>query len=193
MDIYHGQCEHLDCDDIRSSSCQKRYFDLFDPYKTEVYRIIVCNDYLRLKLREKMEMSYHSRLNQVLYEIFNVYLTKEIQYFWHGPNKANNPLMSYCVCNRPYVTSYITLHESVRIITTWEHSYYSVYHQMFRERVIDLVKSTAEYFMKFQKYRYQEMKIKDILKKLQRYQNCHDSKIYSELFLIFFEIQSKFV
>lgn len=192
-DIFHGQCEHLFTDDIHSDDCVKRYFEVFDPYKEKVQRIVICNEYLKLLVRtkqyEKQEHTYYgSPFDNVMENVFDQYTVTKI-HAWMERGSESNPTVRYTVCQRPHLCSQIRLFEAIRIITTWDYPP-SIMHCNFRDRVVESVRRTAEYYHKYAKYKYQWIEIRRLIKGLDRYYNCFDEKIYKDLFLIFFEIQS---
>jgi hypothetical protein len=124
--IYHGQCEHLFCDDIESKNCLKRYFRIYDIEKNEIYRISVCNDFFRLKLRQEMihldEYDWRAKdyfVSKILEDILSEYIfIKNNPYY---PNKSlrlipfSKQIISIQICDRPNLYQNILLTDAINL------------------------------------------------------------------------------
>jgi hypothetical protein len=72
---YIGNCEHLDCGNIASTECLKRYYKVFDPFIGKHVVIAYCNDYLKLIFQNKHQIYDRysmPRIEDILYEELNL-------------------------------------------------------------------------------------------------------------------------
>jgi len=196
-DIYYGQCEHLFTDDIRSSDCVKRYYEI-TPLHGDTKKIIVCNEYLKLKVREntikwRKDYRHYRAYEDTIEEIVNEFIPVSDSSFYNK-NTFNkiNPSFDYCVCQRPYITSKIKLFDAVKILRYgYENFNLYEYNRAFLERTYFHIYEVARYFDKYCKYKKQSENIRKLLTHL-NYHNfdSENSQRLIELFLIFFEIQT---
>lgn len=63
--IYHGKCEHFDCNNIRSRLCIKRYYFPYNLRTGKQFKLAICNEFIKLKFHEFYgkikDSSYRSR------------------------------------------------------------------------------------------------------------------------------------
>jgi len=107
---YFQDCHHLDCDDIESSDCLKRYYNILDPIRKERYRLAVCNDHLRLRIiRKKNDYNFEhypdsSIYNEVIKDIVSEHLDLKLNRYPSEEFQQNKPIyLSIPICGRPYI------------------------------------------------------------------------------------------
>lgn len=208
--IYYGECHHIFCDDIRTESCIKRYYEVFDINDFKVKIIAICNEFVRLKVREKHFANdykyYNTPYEAVICEIIMNQL--EINQHWRHYQyiriDVNNidPVIMYCVCERPpmfcevKLSHAITLLQSVDYLHQTTSSFNFLYHYLIKN-VINTISQMISYYSKHGKYSYQSKNMESIMNFLNknRYGIGEDyvSGKLSELFIIFLEIQSSII
>jgi len=194
--IYHGDCCHIFSDDIRSSDCIRRYYEI-TPLRGPRKRIIICNEWLRLKVREnacKWRGSYRSyrpyeyTIEEIVSEYFpigDLFMRKE------DVDKIN-PAFTYCICKRPYLVGKIKLFDAVQLLIDMQENFNSTeFNQHFIERTYFHIHEVARHLDKYAKYKRQTEKIRMLLRHLNQHTcNTENPRRLLELFLLFFEIQT---
>ena len=208
--VYYGECCHIFSDDITSSDCIRRYYDIADPLDNINLRLIVCNEHLRLMVREYKFKNpdlnnYYCYEHTVCNIIESVIKSKyRIEYgldIWHnyaGTDTCIDPLVSYPVCKRPYILKYNKLSELITYMTeiAGNNGWYNF------DVIFDSINSTlinlGRHYQRYAKYKKYHNDIFKIIGKLNNQARCSDYRDkftienYIALMVIFFEIQSKF-
>lgn len=191
--VFHGECHHIFSDDIRSSSCIKRYFEIHEPLNGKFTRIAVCNEYLRLKVRE-LEYSNtkpywindpYSYYFHVVKEIISEYTGDLIWIPTYGTK--TNPILRFPVCKRPYIYSEYKFSDVLKIIIDRE-EYIST---SFQRLIFSSIRKIAEYLLTFKKYKKEETRINVLLNRLQKqpYFSDYNYADLTELFLLMYQLQ----
>lgn len=188
-DIYYGECHHMFSDDIRSSDCLHRYFDIHD-LENNHYRLIVCNEYLRLKVREdhfknnwhRYERCYIGVVEDILLDVYPYnYKLKDI-------SSNINPILRYAICERPYIIRSIDLFNALNIVLyKSDGSNYRLREIIYRE----LSKILNE-LLKYAKYSKYHTRANVLKNKIKPY--ITDSEMennYLEIMHFIFELQTK--
>ena len=185
--IYYGDCQHYFCDDVRSSFCIKRYIDVVNCDKQE-YRIAICNDYIRLKIKENdinncngYYNGYHKVISDIVFELV--------------PNSYNrnhiiskiNPEYQYKICDRPYLTRYVDLFTAVGLIHDSPWANYGS--KEFRERTYFHLSNVVKHMATYKKYGRYKKEINSIMLHLKPWEfDTKNSTRITKLYTIFFDI-----
>lgn len=117
-EVYHKECCCLHGDsDIKSSLCNKRYYNIYSIEDNEHKTIIVCNEYIRLKLNErnhlKCRISYIDFMKDIIsnYAKIGFKIERDL-----NNNDILNHKVFIDVCERPRLWSYITIKECLTSI-----------------------------------------------------------------------------
>ena len=195
--IYHGECCHIFSDDIRSSDCIRRYFEI-TPLRGEMKRIIVCNEWLRLKVREnayKWGNDYYRGCRPYEYtveEIVHEYFPMGDVFFRKEDQSRINPSFTYCICRRPYLVGKIKLFDAVKLLIDMQEDFNSSeFNYEFIYQAYSQIHEVARYLDKYAKYKRQTEKIRLLLNHLNAHTyDTENPQRLIKLFLIFFEIQT---
>ena len=196
--IYYGECHHIFSDDIQSPDCIHRYFEI-TPLRGKKKRIIVCNEYLRLKVRENVFNwggDYYRSCRPYEYtveEIVNEFCPVSNHIFYSKEERNRiNPTFHYCICHRPYLTSKIKLFDAVKLLIEMQENFNSSeFNREFIEQSYSQIHEVASYLDKYAKYKRQTEKIRKLLRHLSYHNfDTENPKRLMELFLQFFEIQT---
>lgn len=188
-DIYYGDCHHIFCDDIKSDDCIHRYFEYHLP-EGDYGRVIVCNEYLRLKVNEYrhrndglyyyMHHFYTDVIENIFSELFPVKYTRR-------PITKLNPSVTYSICHRPYIFRRIDLFTAIE-------KYYNLSAgREIKDRMHDKITEVSNYLLKYTKYKKYHERVRVLLNKIQPYNYDTQLGLYiTELSSLLFEMQSKF-
>lgn len=221
--VYYGECHHLFCDNIKSSDCLKRYFDISDPIHNINIRIAVCSDYIRLKLKNKAVNDEHWdkwNRNERKYRDIVEEIIDDVLYDAgiRTGNKVNTPTgygcdeyvlrdankVSYPICFKPYIYLNTSLREAIDYIISDKVNFnYSSY--VLKHIIDNKMELLCAHYSKYAKYKKYRDAININLKRVLKYGNVgryrrtdegwvEDYKLaYTDLFTLLFEIQTKFI
>lgn len=197
IDIYHGECCHIFSDDIRSSDCIRRYYEI-TPLRGERKRIIVCNEWLRLKVREnayKWKDNYFRTLRtyeDTIEEIVNEYFPVGDLFYRKEDRSRINPTFTYCICKRPYLVGKIKLFDAIKLLVDMQENFNcSEFNHQFIECAYAQIHEVARYLDRYAKYKRQTAKIRLLLNHLNSHTfDTENPRRLIELFILFFEVQT---
>lgn len=176
--ILYGDCHHLECDDIHSDECFKRYFTFYDISINDYVRYGFCNDYLRMQLKMQETESifgngcYASKSYLIkrkldkFYEdivLKRMYLEKD----WRG-DRTDGIYIN--VSERPWIS--LTLnYEYVcqKIIDIIETKGYIHRSDRFFDGFLDATEKRVNKLLKYKKYKSQHETCNTIIKRMKRY------------------------
>jgi hypothetical protein len=195
--IYHGECHHIFTDDIRGNDCIKRYFTVYDYLKNKELIIAVCNEALRLEVREfnlNRDWYYNSYL-RISEKIISEYIPiKDIR---NKNLNIFNPSFSIKVCNRPFLTTDVYLFDAIEsIIINRSKGPCGMFYFNMRQRVYDQLLSVVNRTMKLKsiskKHKDQMSVVANQLIKGSYCRQLSEETI-TKLFITFFEVQTKLI
>jgi hypothetical protein len=194
--IYHGECCHIFSDDIHSPDCIRRYYEI-TPLRGERKRIIICNEWLRLKVREnayKWKGTYrnYNPYEYTIEEIVNEYFPIGDLFYRKEDQSRINPTFTYCICKRPYLVGKIKLFDAVKILIDMQENFnFNEFNHQFIEQAYSQIHEVAAYLDKYAKYKRQTEKIRHLLRHLNSHSfDTENPRRLIELFIQFFEIQT---
>lgn len=212
--VLYGDCHHLECCDIESDYCLKRYFNFFDINKFEWVRYGFCNDHIRLELHRQREIkfkeycrgtqhwfnfSYSSALEDYLFDFarktFDIGTSK-----WSYINNGNHfntdhrdIFVNFSICERPRLFASMTLNEATELIINLLNNKKSIdtasdfYHQY-----INTIEQELNKLLKYKKYKNQHDKCNQIIKRFNRNKGIQwwdgDTERMIELVIEFFKL-----
>lgn len=187
--ILHGDCHHLECCDIESERCLKRYFTFFNPDTFEYVRYGFCNDFIRLKLNQQKidsQTEYNKRYNEWNYfsypnalqdfikdfagKIFNRHTSKwGIGYIRDYNTFNQEPTVNFSICQRPRVYAHFSLQESTDIIMSMiDSGEFISRRNEFYTSYMNTVKHELEKLLRYKKYKSQHAKCNAIINRFER-------------------------
>ena len=195
--IYHGECCHIFSDDIHNPDCIRRYYEI-TPLRGERQRIIVCNEWLRLKVRENAykwsgDCRAYRPYEYTVQEIVNVYFPVDGSFPFRKEKQSRvNPSFNYCICKRPYITSEIHLFDAVNLVMESQENFsLHEFNDSFLTQIYSQIYEVARYLDKYNKYKRKKEEIRLLLRHLNtlNFDPRNNDRI-TKLFILFFEIQS---
>ena len=129
--VFYDKCHHFGNDNIENDKCLKRYFDITEAHSDIVKRLIVCNEFIRLKISSTNiqsvinnkygESIYFDRANyrhiidDMVHEVFPPkHPLSCMETNMH--RSIMNPVFDYVICERPYLMRGISLNDALRLI-----------------------------------------------------------------------------
>ncbi len=168
-----GPCEHLNNPYDSPYLCKKRYFKIFDYIKDSIYHIGICNDYLKLEFQKQYaENDKYSRIEDILWPIVSEHTgIRRIEYW--GQVKRNkkpiNPVITFVVCERPFMYTQIQFLEAIKIYANSDNYY-------IRERLHERIQSgfnrVHSYMSQYFKYKSDHKQLTRIKKKFKNVRYC---------------------
>jgi hypothetical protein len=209
--IYFDDCHHIEAYGIKSSKCLKRVFYInqaHEPdYKTK--ELVVCNELIRLKFRTNRlgensfwgsegfssNHSYDGIVDEIVSSAFPV--KHPIAPPFYVKVYPMNPVFSYCICKRPYLTRYVYLFDAIKLIT--EYGWRNI-SDSFQERTSFHIIEIGERILRRKGNEYIKKGIRNdigvILNRFKKYYRISNSAefetIITKLLIDFMTIQSTF-
>ena len=166
---YFGDCEHPWSNGIEDKSCLKRYFKINDFNKDKSYTLIVCNEYIKLKMKE---WSANTQ--------FNPYIRNEAEYKYQeiiesiirekteintglgglmAKRNNINPKVTFYVCKRPYIYYTVSFYEWLKKLATTKNRV--IYTELYYKLESAFYQIT-DYMIRYVKYKSDHQKIKSL-------------------------------
>jgi len=177
--IYNGHCEHLDCFDIESSNCVKRYFKILDIYEMDYKIIAVCNESLKLKIQQynvyedKFISSYEKTktFNNVFKDIIketNIYYNPQ-KFRWHDSNLSKiEHDVNYLICTRPNILSSIKLEDAIQLLVNNYSLKNNEVYQEFKNLVANNLMELFNYLLSYCKYKKYHLQAQQMIKLIRK-------------------------
>jgi hypothetical protein len=164
---YYGQCEHLDCMDIESDECLKRYFLVYDYKRLKRYRLAVCNDHLKLLLHTRRNDSnrwmYKKEAHDVIYDLICKHTGVDSLANWNRECKFPVGLP---VCERPFVYKHVSFFSALNMLfEATELKDWNIGYEI-RDTLLNGFSSMKEYMTRYAKYKSSWTKLNKIEKRI---------------------------
>lgn len=185
--IVHTECACLENYDSLDDRCLKRTFFVCD-IKNSTYKYIsVCNEFLRLKLKQENPSSYsysYFKIDNVLVDIFRNYMyVPEFKNQYGGGNDIINSYITYNVCERPSIYRYIPIMDAIEMVLNSRN--YLLDEPLFNNISYYLERVT------YKKYKTKYADCKRLMNKIKRSYNEERENLITELFIKIYELNIK--
>jgi hypothetical protein len=206
IDVYYGDCQHVFSDDIRSDDCIHRFFNLNIPTHDFYGRVIVCNEYFRLKVRESIAKDAYKTINDIIkgmildaLKIENIlYRDDQLGRSYYIGLRSNDLLseVNYTICQRPYITLSVSLELAVNKLSD-DTSFLDF---ELRSSTYNRLNYIATKMMKLAKYKKHHNQIYQIMNKIMPYKHHYEyddethslyNPLYKDFMVLLFEILTK--
>ncbi|NMB81509.1 MAG: hypothetical protein GYA14_06795 [Ignavibacteria bacterium] len=204
--VFYDKCHHFGNDNIENDKCLKRYFDITEAHSDIVKRLIVCNEFIRLKISSTNiqsvinnkygESIYFDRANyrhiidDIVHEVFPPkHPLSCMETNMH--RSIMNPVFDYVICERPYLMRGISLNDALRLILDygWDNV-----NREFRRLAVLHLRDTCKNALMYKNIKRKKEEIMIISNQLKRgaiWGINYEQKL-TTLLIDFLEIQSTF-
>lgn len=216
-DVYYGECHHIFSDDIISSDCIHRFFNVNIPTHNFYGRVIVCNEYFRLRVREYRYNSDGYRDKRSIDEVTKEIILDALKIdsivfrndtfggyafdgYSFGQKNNRDDIMrgvAYAICQRPYITLNVSLELAVNTLSDTSSSSYSY---ELRCSTYNRLNYLATRVLKLAKYKKYHNQVYQIMNKIMPYKHHYEYDVeskslynphYKDLMVLLFEILTK--
>lgn len=191
-EILHNQCGCIFSNGIEDENCLKRYYIVSDYEKSEKVKIVICNEYLRLKVAEyKQNNKYIINLDDILLPIFsqyvNIYKGNTWEYYGGKTIDISNYTINLPLCEQPKINIKMHILDAIELIRLGSKTFNDI-----DKRVLNAINYYLEYHVKNKVARTKFEKISVLAKAISKEWNSEirDIKI-NELFISILELKAK--
>lgn len=183
MEIDSGNCQCF------SRSCKaQRYYRVYDVWKGYAIDLIVCNEYVRLQFQKYSKNDYRTwNLHAVVAEkIISEHVTVREWDWRRRKNQFPKTTLTYTLCHRPYLYASIELEEAIELLFRKEMTFSCYYYSGLRDKVIQTIQNTCEYYLQYAKYKKSHSLCNKIIKNIKRV--FDESEFYENLNQLYTEL-----